>query len=258
MADIWADWCADIWADSWPILGLSLGLIVELGPIDGPIGGLIGGLNSIEPIEAIKISMSSDARREIIRRLIGGLIVGPIVGLIGELSVRLMFGPIGVRRIGGAIGGLILGLIVGLVFGLVFGLINASKTEITLRTRPNQGIISSAKNMIIVISVSLLIAFLVQGFLAQLIGQVLSRDETSIVLTNCLPFLIWFSLFAGGGLACIQHFSLRLVLFFNRSIPWNYARFLNYTTERMFLQRIGGRYRFIHKLLQDHFAQMEE
>ncbi|MHC5931946.1 hypothetical protein [Nostoc sp.] len=24
-----------------------------------------------------------------------------------------------------------------------------------------------------------------------------------------------------------------------------------------FLQRVGGRYRFIHKLLQDHFAQME-
>ncbi|KAM3115973.1 NACHT domain-containing protein [Phormidesmis sp. 146-33] len=58
------------------------------------------------------------------------------------------------------------------------------------------------------------------------------------------------------GKACVQHFSLRLVLFLNRAIPWNYARFLNYATERMFLQRIGGRYRFIHKLLQDHFAAM--
>jgi hypothetical protein len=25
----------------------------------------------------------------------------------------------------------------------------------------------------------------------------------------------------------------------------------------MFLQRVGGRYRFIHRLLQEHFAQME-
>jgi hypothetical protein len=34
----------------------------------------------------------------------------------------------------------------------------------------------------------------------------------------------------------------------------NYARFLDYCTERLFLQRVGGRYRFIHKMLQDHFA----
>jgi len=60
-----------------------------------------------------------------------------------------------------------------------------------------------------------------------------------------------------GGLFCIQHFSLRLILYFNGYIPWNYARFLDYCTERMLLQRVGGRYRFIHKLLQDHFAQME-
>ena len=54
-----------------------------------------------------------------------------------------------------------------------------------------------------------------------------------------------------------QHFTLRIILCWNGYIPWNYARFLNYATERMFLQRIGGRYRFIHKLLQEHFAQLQ-
>jgi hypothetical protein len=34
------------------------------------------------------------------------------------------------------------------------------------------------------------------------------------------------------------------------------TRFLNYTTDRRFRQRIGDRYRFIHTLLQDHFAAM--
>jgi hypothetical protein len=58
------------------------------------------------------------------------------------------------------------------------------------------------------------------------------------------------------GKSRIQHFALRLVLFLNGSIPWNYARFLNYCTERLFLQRVGGRYRFIHKLLQDYFAEL--
>lgn len=60
-----------------------------------------------------------------------------------------------------------------------------------------------------------------------------------------------------GGLACIQHFVLRLFLYQARVVPWNYARFLNYSTERLLLQRVGGRYRFMHKLLQDHFAAME-
>jgi hypothetical protein len=32
---------------------------------------------------------------------------------------------------------------------------------------------------------------------------------------------------------------------------------LDYCTERLLLQRIGGRYRFMHKLLQDHFAAMD-
>jgi len=50
------------------------------------------------------------------------------------------------------------------------------------------------------------------------------------------------------------HFSLRLILYRNGSIPWNYARFLDYCTKRLFLQRVGGRYRFIHRLLQEHFA----
>jgi DNA polymerase III delta prime subunit len=66
-----------------------------------------------------------------------------------------------------------------------------------------------------------------------------------------------------GFLACycylplIKHLSLRLVLWQSSTIPWNYARFLNYCTERLLLQRIGGRYRFMHKLLQDHFAKMD-
>jgi hypothetical protein len=65
--------------------------------------------------------------------------------------------------------------------------------------------------------------------------------------------------FERGGKACIQHLSLRIIFFRNGSIPWNYARFLNYCTdERLFLQRIGGRYRFRHKYLQEHFANMRE
>jgi len=65
---------------------------------------------------------------------------------------------------------------------------------------------------------------------------------------------LFFGFWSGGGLACIQHLCLRFILTQDRKIPWNYARFLNYCVERRLLQRIGGRYRFIHRELLDHFA----
>nr|RNJ66201.1 MAG: hypothetical protein EDM05_26935 [Leptolyngbya sp. IPPAS B-1204] len=78
-----------------------------------------------------------------------------------------------------------------------------------------------------------------------------------------LPYGIFFGLIMGlllgfryGGQACIQHFALRCMLFCSGVAPWNYARFLDYASERLLIQRVGGRYRFIHKLLQDHFAAM--
>ncbi|MEI3650455.1 MAG: NACHT domain-containing protein [Dolichospermum lemmermannii FEM_B0920] len=84
--------------------------------------------------------------------------------------------------------------------------------------------------------------------------------KTSIITTGGLVYclILAVAIWQGaGGLFCLQHFTLRYILHRNRYIPWNYARFLDYCTELGFLQRVGGRYRFIHKLLQDHFAQME-
>ena len=62
---------------------------------------------------------------------------------------------------------------------------------------------------------------------------------------------------SGGGLACLRHFSLRWMLYRIGYTPWNYARFLNYATERLFLQKVGGGYIFIHRMLLEHFAQMK-
>lgn len=59
-----------------------------------------------------------------------------------------------------------------------------------------------------------------------------------------------------GGIAGIKHFILCRILGQNGYIPRNYARFLNYATERLFLQRVDGQYRFVHELLQKHLAEM--
>lgn len=100
--------------------------------------------------------------------------------------------------------------------------------KLQIRALPNQGIRKSAKNSLIVS----LISFLFLGPLGILVGLVF------------------------GGRACIKHFALRLVLYYHDIIPWNYARFLDYATERQLIQRTGGRYRFLHRLLQSYFASI--
>ena len=95
------------------------------------------------------------------------------------------------------------------------------------------------------------------GLSLGLIFGLISRDKGNLTYWFLVGGLLGGHV--GGliaGFACIQHFTLRFILWRNGSIPWNYARFLNYATDRMFLQRVGGRYRFIHDLLREHFAQM--
>ncbi|MCW5318379.1 hypothetical protein GTQ43_33780 [Nostoc sp. KVJ3] len=139
--------------------------------------------------------------------------------------------------------GLVLGLALGLVRGFILGLILGLRVDVNSKFYPNQGIKESAKNSIY-IAVILIIAICIPFFSDALVSWILA--------VYFLPITDGF-----GGLACIQHLALRITLWQSGYIPWNYARFLNYCTERLFLQRVGGRYRFIHKLLQDHFAQME-
>lgn len=54
----------------------------------------------------------------------------------------------------------------------------------------------------------------------------------------------------------IQHLVLRLILCSNGDIPWNYARFLDHAAKQRLVQRVGGRYRFRHRLLRKHIAAM--
>jgi hypothetical protein len=209
-----------------------------------------------------------------------GLVVGLIVGLVGGLIVGL---------VGGLIWGLIWGRTVGLIFGLIFGLVGGliwgltvgliwgvyegrlgfffgRSEEITLwlifreffglkanfasRRYPNQGIFTYLQNAIWITLFSIPLLSFGVFFSLQVSGKqasILSVLIVGIGLAIIMGF--WMS-----GVEALKHFILRCLLYRNGSIPWNYARFLNYSTERMLLQRVGGRYRFIHRLLQEHFA----
>ncbi|MBI5651686.1 MAG: tetratricopeptide repeat protein [Chloroflexi bacterium] len=54
-----------------------------------------------------------------------------------------------------------------------------------------------------------------------------------------------------------DNLALRFVLCWNNSIPWNYRRFLDYAVQHIFLRKVGSGYRFIHRLLIEHFVSVE-
>lgn len=251
--------------------GLNRGL--KLGLLYGLLAGLLGGLSSglyagfavwlaggsseeIEPAE--KLSWSWRKAR---RGLTVGLVIGLIVGLVNVF-----------------LNGLQTGLATGLVslptYVLSSGLINGlSTSRVEAKSIPNQGIRSSAKNFAVGGLTVGLGCVLILGLLGSLLEGLPSgpfdvmEAKLMVKLFVGLLFGIFLGLLAGlplgligglkfGGKACIQHFTLRRILFRKGYAPWNYARFLDYATDRLFLQKVGGGYIFIHRLLMEHFAQL--
>jgi hypothetical protein len=97
-------------------------------------------------------------------------------------------------------------------------------------------------------------------FALVILTDVLSIKADFLTRINILKAGLGVGLMVGiflGFLPTIQHFILRLILYRNNYIPWNYAHFLDYAAERIFLQKVGGGYIFIHRMLMEHFAQME-
>ncbi|HYX14411.1 MAG TPA: NACHT domain-containing protein [Nostoc sp.] len=157
---------------------------------------------------------------------------------------------------------LIFAIIFGITFGLVYGVIG-SPVSIKRIKFPNQGIWYSAANAVRIFSIVALALGLsfwsINKLTHGVTEQLFNHPQSGLILglIGGVNYLLLGSSNRGtASLACVQHFTLRLILYFKGYIPWNYAHFLDYCTERFFLQRIGGRYRFIHKILQDHFAEM--
>ncbi len=116
--------------------------------------------------------------------------------------------------------------------------------------------------MVIVSAIALVMALSSMFFLEALNSErpemiSLNPERPGMIVGSSLIILIGWSFDHSGGRALIQHLALRLVLAWNRYAPFRYDLLLNYCTERLLLQRVGGRYRFMHKLLQDHFAKMD-
>lgn len=142
-------------------------------------------------------------------------------------------------------------------FGLIgFIICGFTSSEIEFKTRANQGIYKSLLNATIIGITLAIVSGIINGLFYGFVYQ-LSFNK-SLLLGTIIGF--FHGLMGGllsGGISCLQHFTLRLILWLDGYIPWNYANFLDYSTNRLFLQKVGGGYRFVHRLLQDHFAQIQ-
>jgi hypothetical protein len=255
------NWLLYVLADGLANNGLGNGLFWGLlfGLVSGISYGLIG--DEIKTVEKIKFSVKTYSEG-VITGMVLGIIFGVILGVILAVYLWVTLGE-GIYLIYGVILGVIIGVICGMIFGLIIGFIyGIDGQEIENKTFPNQGIYQSAINTIIITSIICIpvapLMFFIRLWFIKPANGLSPTSELSFIYP--LVFGVFLGLFIAipkSGTPAIKHLVLRVILWSNGYIPWNYARFLDYCTERLFLQRVGGRYRFIHKLLQDHFAQME-
>ena len=131
-----------------------------------------------------------------------------------------------------------------------------TSSKIQVKKRPNQGVYQSLVNATIIGMIFAILSGTINGLFYGLVYQLSLEKILLLGIIMGFPHGLMGALLS-GGMSLLQHFTLRLLLWQDGSIPWNYVHFLDYATNRLFLQKVGGGYRFIHKLLQDHFAQIE-
>ncbi|MEM7064813.1 MAG: protein kinase [Cyanobacteria bacterium P01_B01_bin.77] len=201
----------------------------------------IFGVSRITPAETLRWSW-----RQARNSLLLGLTFGPLIGWSLKVGFGLIFGDSecllnGTCLANHSLIGLSFGATLGLTFGLIRGL---SGQRIGTASQPNAGIWQSARNSTLFALVAMVTLYVP--------GALLGNTKAAFWAATGLAF----GFAAGGGEALIKHVLLRLLLTASGTIPWNYRRFLDHATASIFLQKVGGGYLFIHRLLLEHFASL--
>jgi hypothetical protein len=258
------------WPDqNWLFAGL------QYGAVYGSVFGLILGSRSYKHSPKRDIRTVESYRFSWVRALRGfavGLVLGLCLGLVASIvdivySVvagqgTLSISQVWLARTGSSDWVTWLRSVVGhgITFSLAtstFGTVFAglSGREMETNIRPNEGIRLSARNAAV--------AMLLLGPLGALIILLVTRFAPSPVWLLEFYGPVYFGVAGGlvaaiwhGGLDVAQHFCLRVVLFCAGYMPWRYVRFLDYASYRIFLLKVGGGYIFVHRLLQDYFAEL--
>ncbi len=216
----------------------------QFGALSGLIGGLIVWLNnnslSIELVETIRWSW-----RKAWKGLVGGignLLFSLALALLLVSSVMVAYAD----GLNAGSGGWLTASAAVLLRVFYVGL---ATDQIATRRVPNEGMRRTGR--------SALMVGLPVGLIIGLVGGLIIGFDIA------LPFGFASGLAGGlhnGGRAYLQHLVLRLLLWRNGSTPppWEYVRFLDYCAERVLLRKVGGGYIFIHRLLMDYFAELEQ
>jgi hypothetical protein len=238
------------------LLGLFFGLIdgLIIGLRRGPLAGLSQGAGValvfgliyavfallIWLMERVSIGLMDISRRR--RATVVGLGAWAIFGLI---VVVIEWGNVGLIK--GLIAGGFEGLIVGLLVG-VASLLRPQPRE--TRRVPNEGTHHSA------------IAAIATVVIIEVIGAPVAWMFTArphAGMFDCLfpgMFLGFVGGLAFGGLLCIGHVVLRLVLWVNGEAPLRYVKFLDYAVDRQLMKKNGGGYTFLDPVLTKYFASL--
>ena len=251
-------------------------------------GGLIGALSNGLTLAIIVLNSGGDSG-EILMVFVSGLIYGLILGLIGGLIYGMISGLVGseiearatpnlgIRR--SARNAMTYGFVGGLMGFLLFGLCFLIILLVGLIKELIESVLSEAIDMMIdaisiePINAAVGVIYWLTSFSFKPIAGYIHSLPLGLEITFILVGGLSVSLFggltagsiigliagliAGGGKASFQHLTLRFILYFNNFIPWNYARFLDYASERLLMKKVGGGYVFYHRMLMEHFAQRD-
>lgn len=139
-----------------------------------------------------------------------------------------------------------------LISSLTCVLVSSSKAEFQDSELSSKAIKNSIQNTVFT-------SFFCIPVLAYAYGLACYQESVELFFESSLfKFIVpgcLFVSFAGVDGFFVKHFALRLILSWTGSIPGDYTRFLNYAAERLLLQRVGKRYRFMHDLLGESLAQ---
>jgi hypothetical protein len=159
-------------------------------------------------------------------------------------------------------------MIWGMIGLVTFG-IGGSGEIIKESAYPNQGVWNSLKNGINVFFLSLFslqLFILITSFPWVLLAPDISSTEKIsmsllvwAIFVNPISTLLSLALAYRSGLnTFIYHFSIRLILSKNKVLPWKLVEYLNYLVDNLFLRQVGGGYIFVHRMLLEHFADLDK
>jgi hypothetical protein len=251
------------------ILGVLIAIIIfPWFPYASLLAGLLVGVlawgRTIRPVERLRWTRSGYRRRFLVR-LGWGLLLGVALVAISELSVYTRRGVPIHRDFVTVLNILAQGLQTGLIIGVIGAFLSRGISP--RRAVPNEGIRRSMRRALLVGLFALVIGVL-EVYASALPPDMVSKGHSrwyfggffvSLFLTVIiymiyfLPIILW-----AGGRASLQHLVLRLRLVRNKAAPWKYVSFLDEATDRLLLRKVGGGYVFMHRLLLDYFADLQE